>query len=345
MHFAQTRIATIDSYSVFFIMLMYFFMLEYIKRSYNRDGLKATLLPLGLCGLSFGLGAATKWLCIYAGFGLAIIFFYTMALRLDEYLYARSCLKEDRALPEAAEGVRLTDGERTLYERIQSTYVKNTILTLTFCIGFFIVIPAVIYLASYIPYMLVKVSPYTLKDVWKNQLYMYNYHSHLSPKNPHPFNSRWYTWPLDIRPLYFFQGKYLDSSLISSMSTFGNPAVWIGCLVGAIFLGVLRITREKVGRYAGFIAIAAASEFVPWIFISRETYIYHYFATVPFLMLLATFSAKYIIENMKHGKKIVYAFLGLSLLLFVLFYPFYTGMIVPRWYANVMRWLPSWPFY
>lgn len=65
MHFVQSRIATIDSYSVFFILLMYLFMYIYI----TEDRLSA----LALCGISFGLGTAAKWTSLYAGIGLAVL--------------------------------------------------------------------------------------------------------------------------------------------------------------------------------------------------------------------------------------------------------------------------------
>ena len=65
MHFVQTRIATIDTYAVFFILLMYLFMYLFLTEGRLRD--------LALCGLSFGLGAASKWTCFYAGAGLALL--------------------------------------------------------------------------------------------------------------------------------------------------------------------------------------------------------------------------------------------------------------------------------
>ena len=65
MHFVQTRISTIDTYSVFFILLMYLFMYIYISEDRSA--------ALAMCGISFGLGAAAKWTSIYAGVGLAVI--------------------------------------------------------------------------------------------------------------------------------------------------------------------------------------------------------------------------------------------------------------------------------
>jgi dolichyl-phosphate-mannose--protein O-mannosyl transferase len=54
MHFTQTRIATIDVYSVFFILLMYYYMYQYITMNFFVDGFRKTLKPLALSGLFFG---------------------------------------------------------------------------------------------------------------------------------------------------------------------------------------------------------------------------------------------------------------------------------------------------
>ena len=337
MHFAQTRIGTIDSYSILFIMMMYFFMYEYLNRNFNRDGLKKTLAPLGLCGISFGLGAATKWLCIYAGLGLAVLFFYSLFQRYREFRASKFALFDDLS--------KYSEDEIKNYRLISQTFVKNTVLTLLYCILMFIIIPAGIYLLSYIPYVLVKNNPYDFKQILGNQSYMFNYHENLKTDTPHPFSSRWYTWILDIRPVYFFQGKHMPEGLISSLSTFGNPIIWWGGYASTIFIMVNRLRRKKFATGLMFVTIAALSELLPWTIISRETFIYHYFATVPFLILILTFALKYIYENYKHGRKIVTAYLILAGVVFIAFYPVITGIVVPRWYTDILRWLPSWPFY
>ena len=62
MHLTQTRIATIDSFATFFILLMYLFLYRYFTEGRLRH--------LAACGVTFGIGAATKWTCLYAGAGL-----------------------------------------------------------------------------------------------------------------------------------------------------------------------------------------------------------------------------------------------------------------------------------
>ena len=56
MHFTQTRIATIDTYSVFFILLMYLFMWRFVSGGRWRY--------LALSGVFFGLGAVIILLCL-----------------------------------------------------------------------------------------------------------------------------------------------------------------------------------------------------------------------------------------------------------------------------------------
>ena len=49
--------------------------------SFYDTSIKKTLIPLGLCGISMGLGIATKWTGIYAALGLAVLFFWVLFQR------------------------------------------------------------------------------------------------------------------------------------------------------------------------------------------------------------------------------------------------------------------------
>jgi len=334
MHFAQTRMATIDSYSVFFIMLMFLFMFEYYKMNYNRDKLYKTFLPLGLSGVAFGLGAATKWLCLYAGVGLAIIFFYSMIQRFREYYAAKIYMNED--------GCR----HKEFYTRVVKSYYYKTVMTLIFCIIIFIIIPALIYYLSYTPYMKAESNPYTFKMILENQKYMWNYHSTLdTAASPHPFASRWSTWILNIRPVYLFQGKGYAKDMISSLSTFGNPIIWWALIPSIIIILIAKFYDQDYEGALGFVAVAGLAEFVPWIFISRETYIYHYFASLPFVFLIITMACKFIWDRTKYGKFLVLTFLLAAIGMFIAFYPVITGIPFSRSYVEGLRWLETWPFY
>ena len=72
MRFSQSRIATIDIYGTFFILLGAYFMVWYCQ-SVLQNGVDGSLLPMALGGVAFGLGCASKWTGIYAGAGLALL--------------------------------------------------------------------------------------------------------------------------------------------------------------------------------------------------------------------------------------------------------------------------------
>lgn len=324
MHFSQTRIGTIDSYSIFWIMLMAYFMFRYTQCNFNYQPLKKTLTPLLLCGLFFGLGAATKWLCIYAGAGLLAIFVYTMLKRRHEYKIALKA-------PEK-------------YEEIVKNYKKNVVYTLLWCILFFIIIPGVIYVLSYYGYWHASGEQWGLKDVIANQKYMLDYHANLHPATQHPFASLWYTWPLDIRPLLFYSNQ-TDPGVVSTMSTMGNPFIWIGGLVAGITLTLMAIFKKYRSGVAAFLGVSALSQIVPWVLVSREVFIYHYFATTPFLILILTLMLQHIDETSVRGKKFTLIFVIVCVAAFAAFYPAISGTPVPQAYINLIRWLPSWPFY
>ena len=74
MHFSQTRIATVDSFLVMFMMISYLFMIRYIKLS-KDEKLIIKLRELFFCGLFMGFAIDTKWSAMFGAAGLAVIFF------------------------------------------------------------------------------------------------------------------------------------------------------------------------------------------------------------------------------------------------------------------------------
>lgn len=210
MHFAQTRIATIDVYVTFFIMLMYYFMYRYYQMSFYDTPIRKTLIPLALSGISMGLGIASKWTGIYAGTGLGILFFMTLYKRYSEYLYAK----------QNPEGT--TDG--ISHRHVIQSFIPNLRLTILWCCIFFVFVPMMIYGLSYIPYLKAP-SSHGIKTIIENQSAIYAYHSKTVVESTHPFSSRWYEWIIMRRPIWYYSGEISDT-VKEGISAFGNPLVW-----------------------------------------------------------------------------------------------------------------------
>ena len=322
MRLAQTRLATIDSYSAFFVLCMYYFMYDYFtQKSYEKKQFWKSLLPLFFCGLMFGLGASTKWVCLYTGVGLAFLFF------LAKYLEA-----DDVAL-----------GRAKLANKKKSWFNYNFVPTCCACIVFFIVIPAVIYILSYLPYMASSPDQSLLDIVLDNQKYMYNYHSGLT--EGHPYGSAWYTWPINLRPIYYYSGSYADkgAGMATSIVSMGNPLVWwtgLACIIPALFYTWRKRDKGMLVVFVGY-----AVQFFPWILVTRVAFIYHYFTAVPFLIFMIVYVIKNLIEDGVISVHVMWIYLALVLLLFIMFYPVLTGREVSRSYVdNFLRWFSTWSF-
>ncbi len=303
MHFTQTRIATIDSYSVFFILLMYLFM--YLFLTEDR------MLYLALSGIFFGMGAASKWTCIYAGGGLAVIWLVWVILS-------------------ASRGRLSFKG-----------FLKNA----GFCVIFFVLVPGLIYYLAYIPYAEARggvklFSKDYLDIVVSNQKYMFDYHT--SVEATHPYSSRWYQWILNIRPILYYL-EYFDDNTYSNFGAFLNPALCWGGLLALFVLGYLAIFRRDLP--SAFILWGYLAQLLPWLLVERLTFEYHYFPCSAFLVLAIGRMFALIRDNVKKWRIPVYGYAVFCCLLFLLFYPVISGARVDRHIAHeLMAWFPTWPF-
>ncbi len=323
MHYTQTRIATIDVYGVFFIILMYYYMYQYYCMNFFSDGLKNTLKPLFLAGVFFGFGAASKWIDIYAGAGLAVLLFISLAKRYREY----------RAL-------RNSDDE-TLRGSV-APFWRNTVKTLLWCCVFYIAIPLVIYMASYIPYVLSE-EHYDLEGILGLQKFMFSYHSGLTAT--HPYQSPWWQWPLIIRPIWYYITYDTAEGYAGTISAMGNPAVWWACLAASVLIiGRIIRGRTKMDKIWTVLLIGLAAEYIPWVLVPRCTFIYHYFASVPFIILIAVRALMQKEETDCRYRRVKWIWLGAAIVLFALFYPVISGVICSRAYIKLLEWLPSWTF-
>jgi len=324
MHYVQTRIATIDTYGVFFILLMFLFMYWWITEPVEspdpfHKSRKRTLY-LFLSGLSFGIGTACKWTVIYGGAGLALVWLFYRIVR------GRELVKTGRS----------------------KQHRRELLTNILQCLLFFVVIPAVIYYLSYIPYGKASgmsgVSMLFSKDYAKivldNQEFMFGYHSGVHSE--HPYSSRWYQWIVDARPILYYLNS-MPNNMKSAFGCFMDPLICWGGLL-AIPAMIWRVFRNKDGK-ALFILIGYFSSLVPWMIITRTTFEYHYFPCLIFLILAICHCFNSLRLRDDKWRTKVYTAAGLCIALFWIFYPVLSGAAAPRAYTDLLAWIPTaWPF-
>lgn len=342
MHFTQTRIATIDVYGVFFILLMFYFMSRYISLNFNRDGVWKTLIPLFWAGLFFGIGVASKWIVLYGGAGLAIMLAVSLYARYREFAAAKRMLKTHKK-PDTTETEQqpLPDDPLPFYRRITASFSKNVLITLGSCVIFFIGIPGLIYAVSFIPPLAASPEGFTWAGLIQAQKDMFSYHSGLV--GSHPFASSWWEWPFMKRPVWYFSGEGDGEGIVSSIVAMGNPLIWWSGIF--MMIAVLWLSLKRKDGTAYVIWIAYLAQYVPWMLVTRETFLYHYFAMVPFLILATVYILEKVEENRPKLGWVRTWYTAAAVLLFILFYPVLSGMQVNSEYVErVLRWFPSWLF-
>ena len=326
MHFTQTRIATIDTYAVFFLLLMYDAMLVFLRRDLLRDSWKKLLPPLLACGVFTGLGIAAKWTAAYGALGLAALFFGKL---LFTYWDARR------------------RGEETV------PLLMKCGKLCAWCCLFFLALPFGIYFGAFLPITTLSHNAGNLWGAfWNYQVTMFRYHSTLEAT--HSFASPWYEWPLDIRPIWYFAGDTQEG--YSTISAFGNPLLW---WAGIPALGAAACLwwKERF-RWAGLVLAGFLSVYLPWVLVPRLTFIYHYFTAVPFLVvaLCGVFSLLY--QRGGFARQLTFpggiqcsgatlllaAVTAACLLLFAVYFPVLSGSPTTRDYANALELFETWYF-
>ena len=107
---------------------------------------------------------------------------------------------------------------------------------------------------------------------------------------------------------------------------------------------VLQRAKVLKDKLAAFILIGYLSQVLPWVFISRITFEYHYFAGSVFLVLTIAYVFQILRLNVKSWLPPCIGFAAVSVLLFVLFYPALSGRPIDNQLGSaLMGWLPTWP--
>lgn len=337
MHYVMMRIGTLDMFVFLFVLLMYDGMLCFLQKDLLGDSLGSCLVPLFWSGLCLGIGASVKWNAIYGGLGLCVLYFGKLVvsyfgLRRDDL---SGLNKREKIL------------RKKFFEQKRGCVLNRSLVLSCCCVLFFLLIPFLVYLASFIPVWLNgEHSDLPFWNVFiECQRSMFGYHSNLVSE--HIYSSPWYTWPIMLQPMVFSNRVVADGN-VSMILCMGNVLVWWFGFVCLCFCGVIALLKRYY-RFV-FVIVGACSVYLPWMFVSRIAFIYHYFPMVLFLILaivlffdwLSSFgwNMKFCLNGMSFSLVDVssIAFCLVVGIVFVLYFPVFSGLSVSHDYvSSIMR--------
>jgi len=195
--------------------------------------------------------------------------------------------------------------------------------------------------------------PQPLRALWDYHRQALKFHSSL--RDPHPYSSNPWSWPVLGRPVSFFyegpkrgeQGCAVDSCS-KAVTAIGTPAVW-----WAAALAVLVVVALWLGRRdwrAGAILAGVAAGYIPW-FAFQERTVYSFYAIVflPFLVLALTLCLGLLLGSRDApparravGAAVVGTYVLLVLANFAFLHPVLSADVIPQPEWSERMWLRSW---
>jgi hypothetical protein len=319
--FQQARIAMNDVYVGLFVVAGFTLLAYFIQSGATgrRARLELLLIP-PLVGILFGLGLASKWVAVYAIGGAILIILLRSRLGRRIALGGMLALTAVLGYLAVADdptnvaflvlmlgltvllGVGIVRGEvRPAPADPGPGWLQpqwRTALSFVWVLGSLLVIPVVVYVASYIPWALSTAGGPQLVAGWPAghagqtfldlQSQMYRYHDEF--RLPHGAGSPWWAWPFDLKPLWGYLETFVDGTQATVLGAANPFLLWMS--VPAIGVASWQAWRRRSWAL-GFVVIAFLALWLPWARIDRVAFDYHYFVALPFaFLLLAWFLAE-----------------------------------------------------
>ncbi|HIK18157.1 MAG TPA: phospholipid carrier-dependent glycosyltransferase [Leptolyngbyaceae cyanobacterium M33_DOE_097] len=209
------------------------------------------------------------------------------------------------------------------------------------------------------------------------------YHQQVGGNDPtvHPYCSAWFSWLLMLRPVaYFYQvtpkgaplpaGQWkiapAENTVIYDVHSMGNPILWwlstAAIVLMAVTLGrflmrqfnqettpplkasdsFLDLTAIDLGLLI-FLLVNYATNLLPWLRVSRCTFLYHYLpASVFAWMGFAWLCDRWLASRDSQVQWVTVSLIGVIALAFLFWLPIYLGLPLDPVSFQWRMWLPTW---
>jgi dolichyl-phosphate-mannose--protein O-mannosyl transferase len=215
------------------------------------------------------------------------------------------------------------------------------------------IIPLLTYSLLWIPHLILN-SQYNFWEVHQEIL---AFHQKIKGNDSqvHPYCSPWYSWSIMWRPIaYLYEPKIVGKEkIIYDVHGMGNPVLWwlsSLAVLSFFYLFIIKFSKKQFNLERSpssplliYILSNYIANLLPWLAISRCTFIYHYLGAYVFAIL----ALAWVIEAWLSSESIAYRILGkLTLLLiaaaFIHWLPIYLGLPLTENQFNLRMVFNNW---
>jgi hypothetical protein len=162
-----------------------------------------------------------------------------------------------------------------------------------------VVLPVIVYVASYWPWVELGntwvagvPAEHTGQTFFALQQQMYDYHNNL--RATHAAASPWWAWPFDLKPVWFYLGSLAEGWTALTYDA-GNLVLFWLSVPAMAWVAVIAWRRRSLAL--ALVMIGFACQWLPWARIDRATFQYHYYTSLPFVIL----ALAYFVAELWHG--------------------------------------------
>lgn len=126
----------------------------------------------------------------------------------------------------------------------------------------------------------------------------------------------------------------------ASLNLIGNPAIWWSGF--AVMIGIGWTALHGRNKVALFLASLYFLQFIPWLLVTRTSFIYHYYPFLPLLILGIAYAASRFNYDKWLPRMALLSYLIVVITTFILYYPLATATPVSETYIESLRIFDTW---
>lgn len=194
-------------------------------------------------------------------------------------------------------------------------------------------LPALVYLASYLPFFM---AGNGIGQWIELQHQIYHYHTTL--RATHTYQSRWWEWPLLLRPMWYYVSR--APGTVANIYAQGNPFLeW--SFIPAVLWVARQWWRQRKPAWI-VLVIGFFGQWLPWALVPRIAFIYHFLPAVPFGVMAVAIVVAQLWAGRGPAHVVAFAYVGLVAGSFVFFHPIYAAVPLTPAAFEARLWLPRW---